>query len=96
MCGKTEALMKLWPRSKSGYPAYNGGLQLLDLGKLRLSAEYAKITSKEQYRAWTDTHREPWSGGRCTSNGGHFALPELQNWTNGYISRSHWYASMKQ
>ena len=31
-CGKTDKLMKLWPKSKTGYPAYNGGLQLLDLG----------------------------------------------------------------
>ena len=37
--------------------AYNGGLQLLDLKKLRLSFEYNSITSSQRYSQWTDVRR---------------------------------------
>ena len=93
-CGKTDELMKLWPKSRTGYTAYNGGLQLLDLGKMRLNSEYNKITSKEQYGVWTDTHREPWSGGHCTSNGGNWDLGDQDFYALLAVERPQWFYTL--
>jgi len=73
-CGNTTALRARWPANAGGYQAYNGGLQLLDLAKMRSSALYNRITGPEHYEAWTKEHRLPWSNGEAC---------EVQHWDLG-------------
>ena len=71
-CGVVNrTLRRRYGNRRMGYLAFNGGLQLLDLAKMRANAHYNAITSVDEYSIWTDSHRAPWSvGGGCIANGG--------------------------
>jgi len=91
-CGtSTEALRRRHPGRKTGYLAFNGGLQLLDLHKLRRHGEYNSITNPAVYGRWTDERRAPWSGGRCTSNGGVWDLGDQDLYALLGIDHPEWF-----